>query len=131
MALLSHTNRQSLFLSIALASFDISLVDHTPEEILLLTANNLSVEFADGIGPDNNFRSLRVSLGSIQVDDQVPESRFPVSITSAALENEEGGLAQPLIQASMICQPGGAQGQVWSKCPRFSKYPILLKCPAF
>lgn len=114
-------NKQSFFLAVALAAIDVSLVDHTPEEILLLTASGLSLDFADGIGPENSFTSVRVSIASIEVDDQVAQSRFPVLITSAAVDNEEGGLAQPLLQASLICQPGGAQGQVSSGFSRLKK----------
>ena len=112
MATPTSSSKQSVFLALSLAAIDVSLVDHTPEEILLLTASGMSLDFADGIGPENSFTSVRFSIANIQVDDQVASSRFPVVITSAALDNEEGGLAQPLLQASMICQPGGAQGQV-------------------
>ena len=107
-----ESNKQALFLAIELAAVDVSIVDHIPEELLLITATGLHLELADGIGPENSFTSRRLSIDSIEIDDQVATSRFPVLLTTAAIENEEGGVAQPLLQFSMVCQPGGVQGQV-------------------
>ena len=113
--------KQSLFFVMELAAVDVSLVDHKPEELMLLTATGLHIDLADGIGPKNSFVSRRLSIDSIQIDDQVASSRFPVLLTTAAVESEEGGVASPLLQLTMVCQPGGIQGQVG----------VVICCPCF
>lgn len=65
----------SLSLSIALSQADISVVDHTPEELLNLTISGLRLEYASGIGPESTFASFRLSIASLQLDDQLPFSR--------------------------------------------------------
>lgn len=102
----------ALYLAVTITAVEISLVDHTPEEILVATATGLSMEYAAGIGPDCCFTSMRLSVNGIQVDDQLATSRFPVVLTAASVESEEGGVAQPLIQGCLICQPSSSQGQV-------------------
>jgi len=55
----------------------------------------------------------------VLIETSQPWRRFPVVLTPASMESEEGGVAQPLLQACFVCQPAGAQGQV-------SQPPILL-----
>ena len=102
----------ALYIAVTITAVEISLVDHTPEEILVATATGLSLEYAAGIGPDCCFTSMRLSVNGVQIDDQLATSRFPVVLTAASVESEEGGVAQPLVQGCLICQPTGAQGQV-------------------
>ena len=72
---LKDTSGKSIFLSIALGQADISVVDHTPEELLNLTLSGLRLEYASGIGPEGTFASFRLSVHSLQLDDQLPFSR--------------------------------------------------------
>ena len=106
----------ALYVAVTIAAIEVSLVDHTPEEILVATATGLTLDYAAGIGPDCNFISLRAGANGVQIDDQLATSRFPVVLTPAAVDSNEGGVAQPLLQTCVVCQPGSAQGQVRS-CP--------------
>ncbi len=102
----------AIYIAITITAVEISLVDHTPEEILVATATGLSLEYAAGIGPDCCLTSVRLSVNGVQIDDQLATSRFPVVMIPASVESEEGGVAQPLIQGCLICQPTSTQGQV-------------------
>lgn len=62
-------------MSVALSQADISVVDHMPEELLNLTIRGLRLEAASGIGPEGTFASFRLSIASLQLDDQLPFSR--------------------------------------------------------
>lgn len=79
---------------------------------MLVTATGLELDYDAGIGPDSNFISLRAGINGLQIDDQLATSRFPVVLTQASVDSDTAGVAQPLVQACVICQPGGAQGQV-------------------
>lgn len=74
-AALKDKSSSSLSLSVALGQADISVVDHMPEELLNLTLSGLRLEYASGIGPEGTFDSFRLSVASLQLDDQLPFSR--------------------------------------------------------
>ena len=105
----------AIYVAVTITAIEVSLVDHTPEEILVATATGLSLEYAAGIGPDCCFTSVRLSVNGVQIDDQLATSRFPVVLIPASVESDEGGVAQPLIQGCLICQPTSTQGQVSSE----------------
>ncbi len=46
------------------------------QELLAIFVGGFSFEYAAGIGPEGNFVSLRASVNSMQLDDQLPSSRF-------------------------------------------------------
>ena len=92
-----------LYVVVEVNALEVSLVDHTPEELLAATLIGLRLEYAAGIGPDNDFISLRLSLDSAQLDDEQPATRSAtvhVIVQLAAL--------QPLAR----CHVGHA-GFVW------------------
>jgi len=62
-------------LSISVGHADVSVVDHTPEELANLTLTELRLEWASGIGPEGTFASFRLSVQNLQLDDQLPYSR--------------------------------------------------------
>jgi hypothetical protein len=62
-------------LSVSVGHADVSVVDHTPEELANLTLTGLRLEWASGIGPDGTFASFRLSVQNLQLDDQLPYSR--------------------------------------------------------
>ena len=62
-------------LSISVSHADVSVVDHTPEELANLTLTELRLEWASGIGPEGTFASFRLSVQNLQLDDQLPYSR--------------------------------------------------------
>ena len=65
----------ALYVAVTMSVVDLSLVDHTPEELVAVTLSGLSLEYAAGIGPECNFVSFRMSLNGLQVDDQLSTSR--------------------------------------------------------
>lgn len=56
-------------------SLEVSLVDHQPEELLAATLTGTRLEYAAGIGPENDFTSLRLSLDAAQLDDEQASTR--------------------------------------------------------
>ena len=65
----------TISLSISVGHADVSIVDHTPEELANLTLTGLRLEWASGIGPEGTFASFRLSVQNLQLDDQLPYSR--------------------------------------------------------
>ena len=63
-------------MTVTLGLLDISLVDHKPEELLTASLAGLRLEFAAGIGPEGSFQRMRVSVQSVQIDDQMFASRW-------------------------------------------------------
>ncbi|KAF7837667.1 putative vacuolar protein sorting-associated protein 13A isoform A [Senna tora] len=59
-----------------LAELGISLVDHTPEEILYLSIQNLVLAYSTGLGSGINRFKLR--MRGLQVDNQLPLTPMPV-----------------------------------------------------
>lgn len=102
----------AVYLAVALAALEISLVDHTPEEVMLVTAAGMELDCGASVGPDGSFLSLRAAIAALQIDDQLAASRFPVVLCQAAADADAAGAAQPLLQACVVCRPGGARHQV-------------------
>ncbi len=71
----SQSVGNALYLGVTISALDLSLVDHTPEEILLATATGISAEWAAGIGPGASFTSMRLSVNGLQIDEQLSTSR--------------------------------------------------------
>lgn len=67
---------RALYVTVTLGLLDISLVDHKPEELLTASLAGLRLEFAAGIGPEGSFQRIRVSVQSVQIDDQMFASRW-------------------------------------------------------
>lgn len=66
---------QALYITASFTRLEISVVDQKPEEVLSAAFVGLKLESASGIGQDGSFSSLRFQLSSIQLDDQLPNSR--------------------------------------------------------
>lgn len=120
---------------IRMEALEISLVDHTPEEILLVTVAKVKLSLESGIGPDCDSIDLRASIHAIQIDDQLSTSRFPVLLREAPIESGSQGFSQtPLLQACIKYQPGDAGGQVNSRVLSFHTFPGAIvttgKCDA-
>ncbi len=52
-----------------------SVVDQRPEELIAAAVLGVRVQYAAGLGPLGNCSSLRFSVDSVQVDDQIPGTR--------------------------------------------------------
>ena len=99
-------------LSFELPGLEVSLIDRTPEEVVALTVSGLRVAAASGSNPTGPYRALRLSVQRLQLDDQLPGTRFPVALAPAA--GSEGAL--PMLGVAAVSQVG-ARGR--------SYYPIL------
>ncbi|KAB2604886.1 hypothetical protein D8674_042145 [Pyrus ussuriensis x Pyrus communis] len=61
---------------IELAELGISIIDHTPEEILYLSVQNLVCAFSTGLG--SGISRFKLRMRGIQLDNQLPLSPTPV-----------------------------------------------------
>ncbi|XP_024384462.1 uncharacterized protein [Physcomitrium patens] len=71
-----HSLENQIHTSIELSEFGLSIVDHTPEELLYVSIQNLVVSYATGLGSGTN--RLKFKLDSLQVDNQLPLTPSPV-----------------------------------------------------
>eukprot|EP01018_Ginkgo_biloba_P025446 Gb_15429 [translate_table: standard] len=62
--------------SVELADFGLSVVDHTPEELLYLSVQNLIMSYTTGLGSGTSRFKLR--LDGLQIDNQIPLTPMPV-----------------------------------------------------
>lgn len=61
---------------VELAELGVSVIDHTPEEILYLSVQNLLLAFSTGLG--SGFSRFKIRMHGIQVDNQLPLTPMPV-----------------------------------------------------
>lgn len=52
-------------------SAGISLIDHIPRELILLSIDHFTMEVISGLGPKSHHCQLRIGVESAQVDDQL------------------------------------------------------------
>ncbi|KAK9815130.1 hypothetical protein WJX73_008307 [Symbiochloris irregularis] len=108
----------AFYLIVEVTALEVSLVDHSPEELLAASLFGLRLEYAAGIGPEKDFVSYRMSLDSAQLDDEQASTRFPVVFRPAPVPAEAGGLeVLPLVSLLAISQKAGPRGQ--------AHYPVL------
>ncbi|XP_024542530.1 uncharacterized protein LOC9648284 isoform X1 [Selaginella moellendorffii] len=62
--------------SIELAELGLSIVDHTPEELLYLSVINFFVSYSTGLG--SQISRFKVKVDGLQVDNQLPLTPMPV-----------------------------------------------------
>ncbi|KAF9594340.1 hypothetical protein IFM89_030469 [Coptis chinensis] len=72
---LSHTDSE-FHVIIELSDLGLSIIDHTPEEILYLSVQNLSLSCSTGLG--SGISRFKLRMHSLQVDNQMPLSPTPV-----------------------------------------------------
>jgi len=60
-----------------LFTLQMSLVDQRPQELIAAAIMGVRVQYAAGLGLEGNCSSLRFSVDSVQVDDQMPGTRYP------------------------------------------------------
>ncbi|XP_051130647.1 uncharacterized protein LOC127251100 isoform X2 [Andrographis paniculata] len=72
----SNASDCEFHLILEVAELGLSVVDHTPEEILYLSLQNFFLSYSTGLGAGIN--RLKVRMGGIQVDNQLPLTPMPV-----------------------------------------------------
>ncbi|KAL6576075.1 hypothetical protein OROHE_000546 [Orobanche hederae] len=63
-------------LTLEVAELGLSIVDHTPEEILYLSLQNFLLSYSTGLG--SGISRLKIRMGGIQIDNQLPLTPVPV-----------------------------------------------------
>ncbi|KAL6952989.1 hypothetical protein U1Q18_041399 [Sarracenia purpurea var. burkii] len=72
----SNTSNCEFHVIIELAELGLSIIDHTPEEILYMSVQNLLLSYSTGL--DSGISRLKVRMRWIQVDNQLPLTPMPV-----------------------------------------------------
>lgn len=78
----------------------VSIVDQRPEELIAAAALGVQVQYAAGLGPSGNASSLRFSVDSIQIDDDIPGTRSDPSLILAWPDEEQ--LQNPGLSAKQL-----------------------------
>ena len=107
-------------------------MDQRPEELIAAAALGVQVQYAAGLGPSGSASSLRASVESVQIDDDIPGTRCgpaargrcmlaslcdqkvlkdPVSVCCAVLlrccsmQGELSAAMTPQLPGSSVCRP--------------------------
>ncbi|GLI59136.1 hypothetical protein VaNZ11_000961, partial [Volvox africanus] len=92
----------STYVTVSIGSLELSLVDGRPEEIAVLTVDDLTAELMTGKAAGVDFFHLSLQVRSAQLDDQIPGSAYPVVLQPL----EQYGSSDPLFVLHYCCQPG-------------------------
>ncbi|KAK3187926.1 hypothetical protein Dsin_027487 [Dipteronia sinensis] len=87
---------------VELADLGISIIDHTPEEILYLSVQNLFVAHSAGLG--SGFSRFKLRMNRIQVDNQLPLTLMPVLFRPQKIGEE----TDYILKFSMTLQANGS-----------------------
>ncbi|GAB2216278.1 hypothetical protein Droror1_Dr00024048 [Drosera rotundifolia] len=87
---------------VELSELGISITDHTPEEILYLSVQNLMLSHSSGLGADISRFKLR--MHGIQVDNQLPLTPMPVLFRPQNLRED----FDYIVKFSMTSQSNGS-----------------------
>ncbi|CAN4121397.1 unnamed protein product [Withania somnifera] len=81
------SNSESEFhVIVEVAELGLSVIDHTPEEILYLSVQSLVLSYSTGLG--SGVSRLKVRMRGIQVDNQLPLTPTPVLFRPQRVEQE-------------------------------------------
>ncbi|KAL5700718.1 hypothetical protein ACHQM5_026131 [Ranunculus cassubicifolius] len=90
-------------IAIELAELGLSIIDHTPEEILYLSIQNLLLSRTTGLG--SGISRFKLRMQSIQVDNQLPLSPMPVLFRPQRVGEE----LDNILKFSLTMQSNGSQ----------------------
>lgn len=82
----TQTSESEFHIVIEVSDLGVSIIDHTPEEILYLTMQNLMLSYSTGLG--SGISRLKVRMRGIQVDNQLPLTPMPVLFRSQRIGEE-------------------------------------------
>ncbi|OVA16691.1 Peroxin/Ferlin domain [Macleaya cordata] len=99
---ISPTDSEFHFI-LELADLGLSIIDHTPEEILYLSVQNLLLSHSSGLGSGISRFKLRMS--AIQVDNQLPLTPMPVLFRP----QRTGEQLEYILKLSFTTQSNGSQ----------------------
>jgi len=104
----SNRLRSDVYCSIQFPGLSLSIIDSKPQEISLITVNDLQVLFSMVILPNGTATQVGCTAGSIQMDDQLPGTSLPVSL-SPALGNK---LDAPILRFQFSTLVTNARGRI-------------------
>ncbi|CAM8996430.1 unnamed protein product [Rhodiola kirilowii] len=99
----SSTPNIEFHFTVEVAELGLSVVDHTPEEILYLSVQNLLVSNSTGLG--SGISRFKLRMRGIQVDNQLPLSPMPVLFRPQRVGDED---ADTILKFSMTKQSNGS-----------------------
>ncbi|KAL7618287.1 hypothetical protein Lser_V15G01600 [Lactuca serriola] len=105
------TSDSEVHLTLELIEFGLSVIDHTPEEILYLSVQNLQLSHSSGLG--SGISRMKLRMRGIQVDNQLPLTPMPVIFRPQRLGVE----ADYVLKFSMTQQSDGSVD--------FAAYPYI------
>uniref|UniRef100_A0A7N0UXF0 PH domain-containing protein n=1 Tax=Kalanchoe fedtschenkoi TaxID=63787 RepID=A0A7N0UXF0_KALFE len=97
------TSNIEFHFTVEVAELGLSVVDHTPEEILYLSIQNLLVSHSTGLG--SGISRFKLRMQGIQVDNQLPLSPMPVLFRPQRVGEED---ADTILKFSMTMQSNGS-----------------------
>jgi vacuolar protein sorting-associated protein 13A/C len=104
--------------TVEIPGLEVSIVDNLPQEVLLVSVSGLKIVVASGLTPVGPFKSIKCSLKHLQADNQLPGSRYPVTISAARTARR----ALPMLNFMVVSQVAGARGRTF--------YPFIgAMCP--
>ncbi|KAL4443584.1 hypothetical protein ABPG75_011321 [Micractinium tetrahymenae] len=118
-------SRPDLCIAFELPGLEVSLVDHTPRELLLLSATELKAGVTLGSNPASTYKTMRLSVQRLQLDDMLTGTPFPV-VLAPALQQPPGAGEQPVLAVTWASVLGGARGR--SYLPLVAvRWPVALQ----
>eukprot|EP00892_Ulva_mutabilis_P007576 jgi/Ulvmu1/5190/UM021_0207.1 len=96
--------------ALTLAAVDISIVDHVPEELLLLYAANVNASSELNVGAAARFSRASLTIGHIQVDDQLWGTPFPVMLCALPSDGPRSS-APPALEFHMLIEKSATSGR--------------------
>ncbi|XP_068666865.1 uncharacterized protein [Aristolochia californica] len=96
---------------VELAEFGLSVIDHTPEEILYLSLQNFQLSYSTGLG--SGISRFKVRVLGIQLDNQLPLTPMPVLFRPQKVQDQ----LDYILKLSVTIQSSG--------CVDFSVYPYV------
>ena len=81
----SQSNRlqSDIYFTAQFPGLSLSIIDSKPQEISLMTVNDLQIFFSVIILPNGTATQVGCTAGSFQMDDQLPGTSLPVSLSPA------------------------------------------------
>ncbi|XP_071698618.1 uncharacterized protein [Rutidosis leptorrhynchoides] len=98
----SSSSDGEFHLTLELAELGLSIIDHTPEEILYLSVQNLVLSHSTGLG--SGISRMKLRMRGIQVDNQLPLTPMPVLFRPQRIGIE----ADYILKFSMTQQSDGS-----------------------
>lgn len=88
----------SLIVSVILEHFGLSLMNKSAVEVIYFSTEMFKLEYSTS----NISQTINLSIGHIQLDNQLPEATFQVVLQPSPLPNRRTGPPLPAVQASLV-----------------------------